>query len=306
MAFDRLRSGFIKKTFPLWQALGVHVTPNHFYEPVPDTRTLRDDLWAKPSALVGLRMNEERQLALLDDFIQRYKDEYDRFPDDPTADPTQFYLNNTLFLGVDAEVLYSMVRHFRPGKIVEVGSGFSTLLAAQAIRRNRDEDPAYRGELIAIDPYRPRILRGNLPELSRLIQKPVQQIDLAELTDLAPNDILFIDSSHVLRIGSDVHYEYLELLPRLPSGVLIHVHDIFFPAEYPREWVLGKHRFWNEQYLLQAFLAFNEAFEILWAGSYLHHRHPERLAAAFRSYRPDENWQGRRWRPGSLWMRRVR
>jgi hypothetical protein len=93
----------------------------------------------------------------------------------------------------------------------------------------------------------------------------------------------------VLKVGSDVKYEFTEILPRLNSGVLIHIHDIFLPAEYPREWILKKHLFYNEQYLLQAFLAFNSAFDILWGGSYMHLKHPDKLEDAFGSYRKDSS-----------------
>ena len=114
------------------------------------------------------------------------------------------------------------------------------------------------------------------------------------------HDILFIDSSHVLRIGGDVQYEYLEILPRLARGVIVHSHDIFLPAEYPRHWVLEEHKFWTEQYLLQAFLAFNDSFEVLWAGSYMHLKHPEKLEEAFSSYKRERTL------PGSFWMRKVK
>ena len=116
---------------------------------------------------------------------------------------------------------------------------------------------------------------------------------------LARNDILFIDSSHVVRIGGDVLYELLEILPQLAVGVVVHLHDIFMPAEYPKNWVLKNKRFWSEQYLLQAFLAFNKDFEVLWGSSYMHLMHPEMLEAAFPSYRRD------RWWPASFWIRRV-
>jgi hypothetical protein len=114
---------------------------------------------------------------------------------------------------------------------------------------------------------------------------------------LGENDILFIDSTHVLRIGSDVQYEFLEVLPRLRPGVYVHIHDIFMPAEYPEAWVRREHRFWTEQYLLQAFLCYNGAFEVIWAGSYMHLKHPDELAAAFASYGPGRH-------PGSFWIRR--
>jgi hypothetical protein len=114
---------------------------------------------------------------------------------------------------------------------------------------------------------------------------------------LGADDILFIDSSHVLRIGSDVQYLFLEVLPRLAPGVLVHIHDIFMPAEYPREWVLTHGYFWTEQYLLQAFLTFNTSWEVIWAGSFMQLNHRESLACAFPQAVLDAM-------PGSFWIRR--
>jgi len=121
-----------------------------------------------------------------------------------------------------------------------------------------------------------------------------------EFAKLKENDILFIDSSHVLKIGSDVQYEYLDILPRLSKGVIVHVHNIFLPAEYPKEWVLKDYTFWTEQYLLQAFLAFNDSFEVLWAGNYMHLKYPNELEDAFSSYKRDERLIG------SFWMRKIK
>jgi len=173
-------------------------------------------------------------------------------------------------------------------------------LSAQAILKNEEEDNDYECELVAIEPYPNDILKAGFPGLSKLIPKKVQDIPLSEFKKLSENDILFIDSSHVLKIGSDVQYEYLEILPRLNKGVIVHAHDIFLPAEYPKEWILKDYRFWTEQYLLQAFLSFNDSFEVLWGGSYMHLRHPDKLEEAFSSYKRDERW------PGSFWIRRIK
>jgi hypothetical protein len=291
---------FIKQTFPLWERLGVHLTMNHYDEPVPDTRRLRETLWSRPSELAGLDMREQEQLALLTRLAARFKGEYDRFPVDAPPTPHAFCLNNGGFPGVDAEILYGMIREFKPRRIIEIGSGNSTYLSAQAILKNQEDDPRCACELIAIEPYPNAVLQAGFPGLSRLNPRPVQDVPLDEFKRLEASDILFIDSSHVLKIGSDVHYEYLEILPRLPVGVLVHIHDIFFPAEYPKDLVLGSRRFWTEQYLVQAFLAFNESFKIFWAGNYLHVTHPDALAAAFGSYDRAGRW------PGSLWIQRVK
>ena len=256
---------FIKKFFPVWQRMGFHITPNHFYEPVPDTRTLKDELWLNHSDLVGVEMNEEEQINLISHFSSKFKDEYESLPRFKTSPPYQYYVNNGTFESVDGEILYCMIRHFKPKKIFEIGSGNSTYLAAQAILINKEEN-GKECELIAVDPYPNDVLMAGFPGLSGLIPTKIQNIELSKFSELKENDILFIDSSHVLKIGADVQYEYLEILPRLNKGVIVHVHDIFLPAEYPKEWVLKKYRFFTEQYMVQAFLAFNNAFEVLWGG----------------------------------------
>jgi hypothetical protein len=202
-----------------------------------------------------------------------------------------------MFVSVDAEMLYGIVRHARPERMIEIGCGFSTLISAAAIQANRSEMPAYQCELTCVDPYPPAWLSGE-HGVSRLLRAPVQSLAGGLVEDLGANDILFIDSSHVAAIGSDVTCEILELLPRLRPGVLVHFHDMFIPYEYPMDWVREKKIFWNEQYLVQAFLAFNSAFEIVWAGHYMHRQCPARLAAAFRSYDAAISM------PASLWLRR--
>lgn len=290
----------IKKTFPFWQSLGVHVTPNHFYEPIPDTRTLPDELWSKPSELVGIDLNEAKQLELLSLFSAKFKHEYDQFPRHKTDIPYQYYVYNDFFVSTDSEILYCMIRHFRPGKIFEIGSGYSTYLSAQAVLKNSQEDGRQACELVAMEPYPNEVLQAGFPGLSKLVPKKIQDVPLAEFEKLTENDILFIDSSHVLKIGSDVQYEYLEILPRLNKGVIVHLHDIFLPAEYPKAVVLKEHTFWTEQYLLQAFLTFNDSFDVLWAGSYMHLNHPDKLEVTFPAYNRDERW------PASFWLKKIK
>ncbi|HKV32268.1 MAG TPA: class I SAM-dependent methyltransferase [Candidatus Dormibacteraeota bacterium] len=286
-----------QRTFPLFQRLGFHIVPNRFNQPIPDTRTLKPSLWERPSQLVGVKMNATAQLRLLSELAGRYKSEWDSFPLERTT-PNRYYVNNRIFESVDGEMLYAMIRRDKPRRIVEVGSGFSTLLSAQAIARNTRDDPHYRCELIAIEPYPSASLRSDTG-LTRLIDTEVQEVPLSLFTSLEPNDILFIDSSHVLRIGGDVQYECLEILPRLARGVLVHFHDIFFPSEYPPDTIFKGYQFYSEQYIVQAFLSFNDAFEILWGGSFMHLTHPDLLEAAFASYSRQVRW------PGSLWLRRA-
>jgi hypothetical protein len=235
-------------------------------------------------------MNEAVQLQLLKDAFPLFRGEYEQFPTAPTAKPHEFHLNNNWFDGTDALALYGMVRHFRPNRILEVGSGFSSRVSAQAALRNAHT------ELICIEPYPSDILKEGFPGLTSLIPKKVQEVELSYFEELDTGDILFIDSSHVVKIGGDVNYLFLEVIPRLKPGVLVHVHDIFLPMEYRRDWVIDQLRFWSEQYLLQAFLTFNSAYEVLLCNSYLGYRYRDEMQATF----PNSPW----WGGGSFWMRR--
>jgi predicted O-methyltransferase YrrM len=284
-----LRSVRFQEIFPLWERCGFHVTPVHFYQPIPDTKSLPEELWSRPSELVGIDMNQRAQLDLLQIF-SRLRDEFQAFPTAPTAEQDRFYLGNGLFDGVDALVAYCMVRHFQPRLIIEVGSGFSSLVLGQAAAKNGC------APLVCIEPFPREFLRKGFPGLQTLIEKNVQQIDLEFFSRLESGDMLFIDSSHTVKIGSDVNYLFLEVLPRLKPGVIVQVHDVFLPFEYRRDWVLDEFRFWTEQYLLQAFLTFSSQFEVLLGNYYLNHYHEQDLKAVF----PDLP----RWIGGSFWIRR--
>jgi predicted O-methyltransferase YrrM len=287
----------VRDSFSFWERLGVHVTPVQYYQPVPDTRRLDPALWDRRSSMPGVDIAEADQLALVEELAATYGDEYGAFVTVPAGDPERFHFDNASFESVDAEVLYAMVRRLKPRRVLEVGSGFSSRIIGQALERNAAEDGG-SPEHVVCDPFPDAGVRDGRRAFVRLIARPVEELAQGEFEALGDRDVLFIDSSHVLRIGNDVHYLFLEALPRLAPGVHVHVHDIFLPAEYPRHWVMRNHWFWNEQYLLQAFLAFNSAWQVLWAGSYMHLTHPEVLTRAFPSYGPDVH-------PGSLWMRRT-
>ena len=285
-----LESTEIRELFQNWEKHGFHVTPVHFYQPIPDTQSLPETLWERPSELVGIDMNDVMQLDLLRNHFPRFREQYQHFPTEPTGEQNRFYLGNHLFDGTDALVAYCMVRHFQPRFIIEVGSGFSSLVLGAAAAENDSAG------IISIEPFPREFLRKGFPGLRSLIEKKVQEIDLNFFSQLESGDILFIDSSHTVKIGGDVNYLFLEVLPRLKPGVIVHVHDIFLPFDYRRNWVLDEFRFWTEQYLLQAFMMFNFEFEVLMANSYLNHYHQEDLKAAF----PDlPSWEG-----GSFWIRR--
>ena len=284
-----LKKRQFRELFQDWEQQGFHVTPVHFSQPIPDTRSLSEKLWSQASELIGVDMDEAAQLELLQSF-SRFRDEYQRLPTAPSPGNDGFYLGNRLFDGVDALVAYCMVRHFQPRLIIEVGSGFSSLLLGQAAAKNG------HAPLVCIEPFPREFLRKGFPGLRTLVEKNVQQIDLEFFSQLNPGDMLFIDSSHTVKIGGDVNYLFLDVLPRLKPGVIVQVHDIFLPFEYRSDWVLDEFRFWTEQYLLQAFLTFNSAFKVLMGNYYLSYYHEQRLKAVFADLP--------RWIGGSFWMRR--
>jgi len=276
--------------FRFWQARGFHVTPVHFYSPVPDTSQLGEEVWDRETALTGIDLAESSQLRLLASFT-RFCDEYNEIPFEPTGREGEYYLDNSMFSGTDALVLYCMIRQFQPSSVIEVGAGFSTRLLVEAARRNGPT------RIVSIEPHPSDLLKRRALPVT-LIERRVQDVPVSLFESLERNDVLFIDSSHVVRIDGDVPYLFLEVLPRLAPGVIVHVHDVFLPRPQPREWVVEQMRFWCEQYLLQAFLAFNRDFEVLMANSYLGLRHE----AAMRRVFPRSPW----WGGGSFWMRRVR
>jgi Methyltransferase domain len=285
-----LKTKTVAEVFRRWERRGFHVTPVHFYQPIPDTQSLSESLWKRPSELPGIHMNESMQLELLRKSFAKFRDEYEQLPVTSPGKGSPFYVNNNLFGGVDALVAYCMARHFQPQLMIEVGSGFSSLVLGQAAEKNKTSG------LICIEPFPREFLRERVPGLRSLIEEKVQDIELDFFSQLDSGDILFIDSSHTVKLGGDVNYLFLEVLPRLRPGVIVHVHDIFLPFECRRDWVHDELRFWTEQYLLQAFLVFNSEFEVLMANSYLKHYHEEDLKAAFPML---DNWHG-----GSFWMRR--
>jgi len=293
-----LHGGRFQEIFSLWERKGFHVTPVHFYQPIPDTQSLPETLWDGPGELVGINMNDALQLDLLRRHFPKFRDEYEQFPTKPTGEGSGFHLNNGLFDGADALVAYCMVRQFQPRLIIEIGSGLSSLLLAQAAARNDNS------ALVCIEPFPREFVRKGFPGLRSLIEKRVQDIDLEFFSQLESSDILFIDSSHTVKIGGDVNYLFLEVLPRLKPGVIVHVHDIFLPFDYRRDWVMEERRFWTEQYLLQAFLTFNSEFEVLMANRYLSYYHKEDLKTTFPTLQSFPGRNAASWGGGSFWMRR--
>lgn len=283
--------------------MGVQILPMHSYSPVPDPRQFPADFWTKLSDLPGVRIDLAKSCDLLRSLAAQFRPEYEALPAarPPEAPPWTYYTHNDYYDDLDGYILYAMIRHFRPQRIIEIGSGNTTYLSAQAAERNRADGSGHVCEITAIEPDPNHVLRSGFPGLTKLIPKNVQDVPVSFFEELDENDILFIDSSHVVRTGSDALYEYLEILPRLRKGVLVHVHDIFLPREYPREWVLDVNRYWTEQYLLQAFLAFNDTFEVLLPTAHIQTHAPEVLAECFPGFPRNDDWLF-----GNFWMRKER
>lgn len=284
--------------FEYAQSRGLHILPVHFYTPIPDTSALPQALWEGTSDVPGVNLDIPRAMALFRTIVEPYRSEFEQFPWEKPDGPAQFYLRNSSYSTGDAETLYSVVRHYRPRRIIEIGAGQTTLVIAQALRRNRADDAARACTFVSIEPYPPEYLEPKPPELSRLIAQELQGVPLSEFEALEAGDILFIDSSHVVRIGSDVVYEFLEILPRLKPGVLVHIHDIFLPYEYPRKWFDSARFFWTEQYMLQALLQFTRGFEVLLPLHAMYRADREAFRGLIASCTQGSG-------PGAFWMRRI-
>lgn len=257
---------------------GKDLIVRHYYSPVPDPDDFGTGFWEEQSTLPGLDFDDQTFFHMLETVFPRYLPEFRaRYPvTKPAEDFKGFHLVNGVYMAVDAHTYYALIREYKPARIIEIGSGMSTQLAVDALAEN--EKDGHTGSITAIEPFPSEFLR-RISSVD-LIESKLQDVNLETFTALDENDILFIDSTHVLREGNDVQLEYLELLPRLNDGVLIHVHDISLPKRYPKVY-LDTGMYWNEQYVLQAFLAFNRRFEILWPGNYLMLKHPDRMHAVF-------------------------
>lgn len=258
----------LPRTSKILADMGILPIRDHYYEPYVSASSLRRRLDA-PRELPGVRMREQAQLALLRSFD--YQDELAVLPMDTSH--LRFGLRNRTFGPVDAGLLYAMIRRQRPGRILEVGCGMSTLLIRRAL-----EAGGIVCDHVCIEPFEQPWLE-ELPV--RVIRERVERLNPSELAaSLGPGDLLFIDSSHVVKPQGDVLFLLQEVLPRLATGVLVHIHDIFTPRDYPESWVLGARVLWMEQYLLEAFLCDNPHWEIVLSANMLAEDHHEALAEA--------------------------
>ena len=244
---------------------------DHYYEPLVNPAHLTKPL-EDPRELPGIEWDDDEMLAQLEAFD--FNDELLAIPREPAVDGGFFYDNPGYGRG-DAEMLYNFLRHLKPRRFIEIGCGMSTRLAQLAFAQN-EQDGAPPCDHTCIEPYE----NPWLEELGvRVLRQRVEEVDPAEFEGLAPRDVVFIDSSHVIRPQGDVVTEYLQILPRLPQGVWVHVHDIATPMDYPTPLIVEQVKLWDEQYLLEAFLTHNRDWKIRWMHAHLIHTHPQAVQA---------------------------
>lgn len=270
---------------------GVFPIRNHYYEPQFDYRVVKAS-FSEERRLPGIDWNIDGQLRTLKTLV--YSDELQSVPR-KGGGGLEFFMDNGMFEAGDAEFWYQLIRATKPKRIYEIGSGNSTLMAVKAILQNQVEDGGYSCRHICVEPF-------EVPWLEQVgvsvIRQKIEDVDTSLFADLEENDILFIDSSHMIRPQGDIVFEYLELLPTLNKGVIVHLHDIFSPRNYPGHWLQNDCRFWNEQYLLEAFLSHNNSWKIIGALNYLRHHEYERLKSVAPFLTPEQY-------PGSFYIQRV-
>jgi predicted O-methyltransferase YrrM len=295
--FTRVQSAAARRGLHVARQRDWRLSPNNYYSALPDLDRLGDAVWARESAMVGVPFDAEAQIAFAEEHLAAHVAELDA--PHTTPDPLDFHLDNAHFESVDAEIAYAMVRHLRPRRVVELGSGFSTQVLAAAAHRNAAE--GVPTELYAYNPYPSErmvaLLERGIPGLAGHVAIEAQALPLDVFLELAAGDVLFIDTSHTVKLGGEVVHLFLEVLPRLAPGVVVHVHDIALPYEYDRRYVVDLQMPWAEQYLLQALLCGSLEWEVLFGAQAAVRKHRARLEAIVPSLR-DRHY------PSSFWMRR--
>jgi hypothetical protein len=271
--------------------VGVFPVRNHYYEPQFNHNAPQPD-FSQDRTLPGIDWNVSGQLELLKGFV--FARELSMIPNEK-PESLEFFWNNDTFESGDAEYWYQLIRTIKPRRIIEIGSGYSTLMAINAIAHNQADDPDCKCEHICIEPYEMPWLEASGVSV---VRSKVEDVALSFFSTLQEHDILFIDSSHIIRPQGDVLFEYLEVLPSLRKGVIVHIHDIFSPKNYLKRWLQDEVRFWNEQYLLEAFLTQNATWKVVGALNYLHHNHYETLKTIAPHLTPERE-------PGSFYIQSI-
>lgn len=233
--------------------------PGHFYSPLPSKEEVQHYLASRHYQQQCARVDAMLDYGAMGALWERIKAGALTFPRDPDS-AFRYHAKNSQFLFFDATIGSALVAHLNPKRIIEIGCGFSSAMMFDTLERM---DNARIERFVCIDPDMSRLDELRPPEYVERRVERVQDTDPAVFETLEPGDIFFIDSSHVLKTGSDVHYEYLHILPHLPSGVIVHIHDIFYPLEYPAHWLIGHGRAWNECYTVDMMLSHGANWEVM-------------------------------------------
>jgi predicted O-methyltransferase YrrM len=289
----RVRSGIVRALSRPMRRAGFDFELRSFYSPIPNTDLIADQRWERRSEMPGIDLDLERQFGYVEDELAPAIAEFTP-PRAATGDRFAYHLDNGLFQGGDADLLYAVIRRHRPARVLELGAGFSTLVSAMAARANREDGDETR--VTSCDPYANGAGAAQVDGLEAIIPIAAEELQSDLFSELVAGDVLFIDSSHTVRIGGDVVHLFCEVIPQLAPGVIVHVHDVYLPYEYPREWMDRMRWYWAEQYLLQALLAGNDRLEVL-AGAYaLWREDAERLRRTIPNIDPAHP-------PISFWLR---
>lgn len=270
--------------------LNLHFENGHYYSPIPNLHEIKANeqiLFSTKKEIGGIEINEEDQRQMFSSYLESIESFYKIIHG---QEKLRYYTPNGFFEFFDAATLYSILKRFKPKRIIEVGSGFSS-----SVMLDTRDKLNLNMELTFIEPFPDRLnhlLTEKDKENSTIIVSKVQDVHLDIFRNLEAGDILFIDSSHVSKIGSDVNYLIFEVLPELKKGVIIHFHDIFFPFEYPKEW-LYKGYYWNEAYILRSFLQYNRNFSIMYWNDFIYQKQQDKLKDEYLSI--DKSFGGSIW-----------
>lgn len=267
------------------------IEPGHFYSPITNSTNFKK--FKSRNTIPGISLNSAKQLSYLSK-IAKYYDEQPFSDDDNNK--TRYYFVNDQFSYSDALSLYGMLRYKKPKRVVEVGSGYSSALMLDVNNLFLKNSM----KLTFIEPFPTRLkslIRPDDKKTVNIIEKPVQKVDLRQFKLLDAGDILFIDSSHVSKSGSDVNWLYFEVLPALKKGVIIHIHDIMYPFEYLDDWI-KQGRSWNEAYMLKSFMMFNNDYKIIFWPNYLHAFYKDRIQKTMPLSKKNIG--------GSIWIEKIK
>jgi predicted O-methyltransferase YrrM len=276
--------------------LGADVLPRTMYSPVPEGPP--EEHWSIPKELDGIELDTEAQLAWAERELAPALAGFDP-PAEADGAAGEFHLWNGWYEGADAHLLWGMIRLLKPRRVLEMGAGYSTMVTAAACAAN--ERDGARATFVSIDPE-PRVgIDAELPGLTSLLRASITELPLDRFAEFDSDDVLFVDTSHAVKMGSEVNYLVLEVLPSLRPGVVVHFHDVFLPYEYPREW-FERGTYLSEQYLLQAYLSENPAWEIVFAAHATYRADRKRLASLLPALDDPPAGKGG---PSAFWIRRL-